>query len=360
MGRGSITRRDFATFLAAFGGGVFLSFKNPVEARAVDDCYSFEDDLGRSAVVPETIRSVLALGVNAQTLLVQLCPDLLVSLVKESEEDDAADYEAAGVSTVVSQLGTGVINSSDIGSVNPGVLETLQPDVMIDAGLPREQLAEDLDRLQDEINVPCLFFDLSFGHLSAAYRRLGLLFGRESRAEVLAEYVESIWVQARSSLREDLVVPLKVLYAPRIDGAGVSSSISVQLAALEHLGVEVIEDVYDYESKTLNFNKIDENPPEIIVFDDLTSGEQLALRQGDVAELWQDVIDRYCIRTITAPARMHSWVRSMVFVQSIGLLWLQQALRGPSDDFVSGEIVQEYYEIFYRYCPLSVDEEHSK
>lgn len=346
-----LTRRAFVFSAAAS----FCLLRKPAEATAAEDRHEFIDDLGRAVVVPQQPGKVVALGINAQTLLVQLCPDCLMSLVKEADESDASDYRAAGISDNVAHFDTGAINSSDIDGVDPGLFKALSPDVMVDAGLRRDGLVEELDELQRQTGVPCFFVDLSFGRLADAYRTLGLMLGCANRANSLAEAVDRIWRNTRDCLLGYGSAPLEVLYAPRMDGAWVSPSIEVQLSALEYLGARVNREAYDYKTSSIDFEAIDGDPPEVIVFDDLSSSEQMSIRQGAIPDLWQSAVDKFCIRTVTAPARMHSWVRSMVFVQSVGLLWLGRILKEPQDDFPESTEVQQFYSLFYGYQPSDIE-----
>lgn len=356
MVRDRFSRRDFSALLLGLAGLPFAYSAGGIdEAFADNQVRTYVDDLDRSVNLPSAVNSVAALGVNAQTLLVQLCPDNLVSLTKVADSSDSLDFEAAGVSDSVVQLGTGVLNSSDIDKVEPDVCRFLYPDLMVDAGLNREGLAEELDELQSATGIPCVFLDLSFGSLADAYRKLGAIFDCGVRAELLACQTESIQADTENCIYDLLGAFPSAVYAPRARGIDVSSSIKVQLDALEHVGAKVVYDAYDFQHHTIDFDALDRTPPEVIVFDDLSSEGQMASRQGEIADTWQEVVDKYCIRTIMAPARMHSWFRSMVFVQSIGLLWLRHVFALSHDDGVFRNEVDQFYELYFGYCPSEVE-----
>jgi iron complex transport system substrate-binding protein len=88
---------------------------------------------------------------------------------------------------------------------------------MLDVGLPKEGLADRLNALQLETNIPYVFIDISFGKLPRAYRTLGSLLGCEARAEALASYVEAAMSEVRE-IANSKELACKVFYAQRERG----------------------------------------------------------------------------------------------------------------------------------------------
>ncbi len=334
-----LTRR---AFLGIASGGVagtlLLGNTDKAYAESPGERRTIEDSLGRSVSVPCSISSVWPRGVYAQAILCQLYPQKMTAVHREIEEGDCRDYVDAGLGWVPSLSETVEEAATD------GLADA--PDVVIDVGMQKEGLRESLDAEETQMGVPHVFVDISFGNLPAAYRFLGNLLGCSARAEVLASYVESVYAET-SSLCFEGGSSRKVFYAPRHRGLQVSSSISVQLDALHHIGVSPITSPYNFDERSIDLMKVMGEMPDLVVFDDLDAFDSLTEFSGEILDIWSAVPSVMDGRFACSPALLHSWFGSALLLQGIGLLWICSVICPDTCSYDIGQRAKEFYELFY-------------
>ena len=346
----AVSRRAFAH--VAFLGAVTL-LVNPFPASAGEqDDRVFTDSLGRNVYVPTTVCAVMPAGDVAQQLVCTLCPELLSSVASEVSVEDAAEYERAGLGDIVNLPETGGSASSGVSGMVADAASWTGASVILDAGVEKEGLSGELNDLQNEQGVPCLFLDVSFGHLGDAYRKLGDLLGREERAEELASYVEASI--SRTAVGDGLDEnPIRVLYAPRHCGLDMHSGYSVQVDAVTHVGAAPVAAPRLPASAMLDVAKLNNIAIDLVIFDDTDSFDQLKSREGEAWDVWKGCSAIADGAFIVSPALIRSWIGSLVNVQSIGVLWLAYVLRsGVSDSKIVHE-AKLFYNLFYG---LEIDE----
>jgi iron complex transport system substrate-binding protein len=306
----------------------------------------FTDDLGRSVRLPSIIDSVTPTGINAQMMLCHLFPEKMASLAMEVPPSDVSDYADANLEDLVELPETGTLLSSSGADIVSEEVVEISPGIMLDVGLPKEGLADKLNALQLETNIPYIFIDISFGNLPNAYRALGSLLGCESRAEALASYVESVMAEVKGvvDLQE---TAYKVFYAQRELGLSVTGGISLQLDAITYAGGIPIVEPYDYANKAVLVDMVGGSEIDWILFDDTDVLEPLLLGEGEAYVVWSEAISSSGAGFAASPALYHSWLGSMVFAQSIGLLWLVSVIWPTHCDFDMDVRAQEFYNLFY-------------
>lgn len=343
------SRRNFLSLslatVGAASAGALLGTKPALGQETRTASYIFTDDLGRNIRVPNIIESVTPTGIHAQTILTELYPQKMASLAMEISESDAADYEEANMDELLELPETGTLLLTSDVDIDSDVVEDISPAIMLDVGLPKEGLTDKLNALQLETNVPYIFIDISFGKLPQAYRSIGRLLGCEQRAEALAEYVESVMDEVGSMVPKQQGAP-KVFYAQRECGLELTSGVSLQLDALFFAGAIPIVEPYDFASKTINFETLSQTPVSWIIFDDTTMLESLQNGEGKAWDIWSNVISMGTSYAVS-PALYHSWFGSLVFAQSIGLLWLCSMFWPQLCNWTIEERAQEFYDLFY-------------
>lgn len=345
---GHPSRRDFISAAVTIAGSVaMLSFPSRASAAAslAPAEVSFADSLGRPSALAMPASSVVPLGIYAQTLMETLYPDALASLAKEVS-GDAEDFAEAGLAGVVGLVETGTPGANFGKGVDPAQIAALAPDIVLQAGVPRAGVAEELERAQSETGVPCVFLDISFGKLQESYRMLGRLLGCEERAEELASYIEDAQARAMAAM-PDGVDKLRVFYGPRVAGRKVTAGVSVQVDVMASLGLEPVTRPYNLEGRTVDFDALAEEDPDFVVLDDTSFPSAFFSCEGEVYELWRGVRAVNEGRFAVAPALMHSILGSAVFAQSIGMLWMAYVVASSRFKYDIVSEMKRFYRLFY-------------
>jgi iron complex transport system substrate-binding protein len=182
--------------------------------------------------------------------------------------------------------------------------------------------------------------------LPDAYRTLGTLLGCEQRAETLAVYVEAVMSEV-TRIADTKETACKVFYAQREYGLAVTGSISLQLDAIASVGAIPVVEPYDYASNQVQLDVLAGVAVDWILFDDTNILESLQQRKGAAWDMWSETILTCDAEFAVSPALFHSWLGSMVFAQSIGLLWLASVVWPASCDYDIEQRAQEFSALFY-------------
>ena len=305
----------------------------------------FEDSLGRSVELGRPASFVVPLGIYAQTMMETLYPGALASLAKEVS-GDAADFAEAGLADIVGLIETGTPGANFGKRVDSAQIAALAPDIVLQAGLPRAGVAEELERVQSETGVPCVFLDISFGKLQESYRMLGRLLGCEKRAEELAWYIEDTQSRAKAAMAGG-VEELRVFYGPRVAGKKVTAGVSVQVDVMSALGLAPVIRPYDFEGRTVDFGALAAEDPDFVILDDTSFPSSFFSCEGEVYELWKGIRAISEGRFAVAPALMHNILGSAVFAQSIGMLWMAYVTTPSRFKYDIASEMVEFYRLFY-------------
>ncbi|MBX9035127.1 TIGR03905 family TSCPD domain-containing protein [Gordonibacter massiliensis (ex Traore et al. 2017)] len=351
MGGKGLSRRQFAQVVSV-GLATVLATGLPTQAFADASSRTFVDSLGREVSVPPSVGAVMPLGEIAQCLVCTLCPETLTSVASEIDETDEREYREAGMDEIAELPETGGGASSGVEDVEPQAAIWTGASIMLDAGLPKNGLADELDALQAEGDTPCVFLDTSFGNLPQAYRLLGDLLGRQGRAEELATYIEGAMARA-ASVRDANCGSCSVFYAPRKTGLEVKSSYTVQADAIAHIGAIPVTSPYVFPDRTVNLAAVDAANVDLVVFDDTDCLASLAAQEGPAWEAWGGVEAVAAGKVAVSPALIYSWFGSLAHVQSIGVLWLASVIWPSSCPYDIALEADTFYRLFYG---LSKDE----
>jgi len=141
----------------------------------------FTDLTGRKLVVPASIRKVYCMSPVCQVLMYTLAPDLLAGWNYEPTPGEKA--------LLVPPYDRLPVLGGWFGRSNTGNLEEIMkihPDVMVSIGDPLANSVS--ERVQAQTGLPVVVGDWNLERLADDYRMLGKLTGRQTRAELLADY----------------------------------------------------------------------------------------------------------------------------------------------------------------------------
>lgn len=342
----SVTRRAFLALAAAGAGLAFI----PMEASAStrQGSSKITDSLMRPVSLGDvTERCIIPLGPNAQALLEMLCPDSLASLVVAISEEatECTDNNILKLDSLSQTGGERGSLRNATSKLRATKADGVKPSLILDVGTPKDNIESELDALERETGIPCAFIDISFGKLPDAFRRISVLLGCVSRGEELASATERALELSMAS--SEYATPAKVFYAPREKGTKVGSGVSVQAAAIEHVGAQPVTSAYDLSNRTVSFATLLENDPDMVVFDDTDITSLLKDKDDEASFQWNRIPAIEWSRFIVSPSLMKSWFGSIVLVQSAGVLWLSKMLHPESSSYDLAAEIRDLYSLFY-------------
>ena len=159
------------------------------EEEPAPETVTVTDDCGRTVEIPGEITRIVPTGGLAQIALFALVPDLFVGLANEWSETAGPYIDSAYLDLPV--LGT-LYGSADL---NLEELAVTDPQLIIDLGEAKKTIVEDMDNMQDQTSIPSIHIEASLATMADAYRKLGVILGREERAEELAAFCEKVYVR---------------------------------------------------------------------------------------------------------------------------------------------------------------------
>lgn len=346
-------RRMLAALLAAVIFGLAFSGCGQMDASSVTGgSREFTDSLGRTVTLPEKVTKIAPSGTLAQVYLYPLCADMFVgSCSKFSDEAKKYIPEEFFEKPEIGQL-------YDLSAeLDLEMLLRLSPDVIIDLGESKANMAEELDQLTAQTGIPFVHIDATVATAPSAYRKLGELLGREEQAEALAKWCEDTYSDVESMMA-------------RIDGDGARLSL---VYCLDYQGSMNVLTRGTFHSDTIDM--LSNNIAELENANRSSAGtpvdmEQLMLWNPDVivfaansfydeavsSQAWQQLDAVKNARVYETPFGPYGWLSSPPSVQRyLGMLWLGEVLYPEYTDYDLQEKVTEYYKLFYDYTLTDAD-----
>ncbi len=339
-------KKSFVKGLLTFAMVLLVAFSvsaQPVEEQAtVATTQIFVDDLGREVELPSDIQRIAPSGSNAQVIVYQICPEKLCGLAaslsaKEQEIylDSLADLPAFG--TLYGKKK----------NLNKETVIMANPDVFIDVGDikgSKEDMAAELDQVQEDIGVPVIFFEANIYNYESVFERLGTLLGYEERGKQLAAYAK----EAREFALENPRDGKTVYFTSSADGleaylAEKSHSEAISVAG----GKNVVSSKIAQSNGTVSLETLYTLNPEIIL---CTSEE--GYKTITTSAEWANLDAVKNGQVYKTPSLPHGFVTGPPCSNRIiGLFWLTYIMYPERNvDIVAKTI--EFYSLFY-HCELT-------
>ena len=349
------SRRYFIKLASsAVASAVLLGMNAPTEAFADEQCSVVTvDSTGRFVSLPHEFGGVVPAGNCAQSLLMTLCPERLLSLASPLGDDEVSSYAKEGLGGLASLPVTGDIYPymDSVTDATAGI--STDSALFVDAGFSRVGLADKLDLLESKASSPAMFMDASFGNLPSAYRILGNILGYERRAECLASFIEDIFSEIEEK-RESVEESPKVLLAGGSLGVSDRNGGMFRDVA-RYVGGEPVLPPLDasgvIDPASLAIGSVD-----VAVFNDPSCFKSIVLYEGSAYEVWGERVYAVVNKTLAlAPYFLYRWIGSVLSMQTIGMAWLANLLHPGVYQFDLYSIVGDFYRLFFGY-ELSEDE----
>lgn len=315
-------------------------------SEASTETVQFTDDAGRTVEVPATIDRIAPSGHTANQVLLTMAPEKMVGLSQELSE---SQQKYLGSQIDVASLPVfGEIFGAK-GDLNKEAVAAADPQVLIDTGEMKDGIAEDLDALQEQLGIPCVFIETKLDDYGAAYEKLGELLGMEERGTELSEYCQQAYDEVTSvmeTIPEDERV--SVLYLLGEDGTNVIGKDTYQAQVVDMFAnnVAVLENASNKGTGSeSSLEQIALWDPEMIIFGYGSIYDTVA---DDPA--WDGISAIDSGNYYEAPGTPYNWLNNPPTVnQVMGMQWLPRLLYPDKFDDTIADVTKSYYQTFYGY-----------
>ena len=305
----------------------------------------FTDDAGRDVEIPAEITRIVPSGPLAQIVLFAIAPEMFVGLA--AKWSDAAQGIIPQEAFDLPYFGQ-LYGSADL---NVEELALAGPQVIIDVGEAKGSIVEDLDTLQAQTTIPCVFVSANLQTIPQTFRTLGNLLGREEKGEALAQFCERVYSRTEAIMEQVGENKINALYILGEEGLNVLANGSYHAELIDMLtnNIAVVDNpVGKGSGNEVTLEQICLWNPDFIVFAPGSIYSTVALQDA-----WSQITAVANGDYIEVPDVPHNWMGSPPSVQRyLGMIWLTAELYPEFCDYdVKAEIL-EYYSLFYG-CTLT-------
>lgn len=323
----------------------------PAETASEPQTREFTDDTGRTVTIPVNVTSVAVSGPLTQIYMISIAADIMAG----SANDFSVEAEKYLSPALLSLPPLGQLYGGK-GTMDLEALLAANPDMVVDVGEAKGNIVEDLDNLTEQTGIPFVHIDATTETAPEAYRRLGVLLGKEEKAEEIAVYLEGILAEVNSIMEKVDAdgARKKIVYCLGDKGLNVLASASFHADTINVVAenVAVLDDVVSSGAG----NEVDMEQlliwnPEIIIFAPDSIFDQIGSDP-----VWQQLDAVRNGEFFITPSGPYGWLQSPPSVQRyLGLMWMCSLLYPDYCTYNLQEKVTEYYQIFYDH-ELTADE----
>ena len=305
----------------------------------------FTDDLGRNISIPENITRIAVTGPLTQIYILPIASDMMVGYANEFSIN-AQKYIP---DTFLNLPALGQLYGGK-GTMDLEALLAAAPEVIIDVGEEKANMAEDLDGLSEQTGIPFVHINATVETAPDAYRKLGELLSREEKGEQLAAYLEEILTRTYAIMDEvDKNNERKtLLYCLGDKGTNVLAEKSFHAETLNIVSDNAakIEDVTPSgDGNEVDLEQIILWNPDVIIF-----APESVYSSVENEKTWQMLDAIKSGEYYETPFGPYGWLQSPPAVQRyLGLMWLTSILYPDYCNFALKDEVIEYYKLFYDY-----------
>ncbi len=311
----------------------------------------FTDSCGREVELPAEITAYVPSGPLAQIILYAIAPEEMVGLAAKwyDSAEGIISEEALGLPYFGQLYGSANLNVEE--------LALAAPQVLIDMGEVKESVAEDLDTLQEQTNIPTVFVESNMEMMPETFRMLGELLGKEEKAEELAAFCEKVYNRTVSIMKKVGDNKVKGLFVVGETGTNVLAYSSYQAETFDMLAdnLAVVESpISKGTGNEVTMEQIALWNPDFILF-----GPNSVYETCVDDSAWSEIKAVKNSNYIEVPEGPHNWMGSPPAVQQyLGLIWLTAQLYPEYCDYDVKAEIMDYYRLFYS-CELT-DEQYEE
>lgn len=327
--------------------GLFIITAQSVSETKEEAAYvSFTDSCGRTVEIPSSITKVAPSGAVATMYFAAIAPEYMCN-VNSAPENAQMVYLPQQLANLPA---TGSLYGSK-STVNYEELIKTGAQILVDIGDYKSSIKEDLDALQAQIGIPCIFIEGNLEHMAQAFRTLGsILEGKEERGEALAAFTEKTVAMAKeNSAKVKDEEKVRVLYTTGADGLGTNAKGSTQAQVLDLVGAEnavVLEKVTNKGGgNVINAEQLYNADPDLIVFSSDSIYDSVA---ND--SVWSNLRAVKEGKYYEIPDKPYNWLSGPPSINMLaGIWWLGNLVYPQYFDYSVEEVIKEYYSLFWNY-----------
>lgn len=304
----------------------------------------FVDSAGRSVEIPEQVEAIAPSGAYAQMFLASLCPDKLLGL-SSSLTRRQKEYLPEGLQGLP-VFGQFYGKNS---TMNFEEIIKASPDVIIDVGEAKKDIAKDMDSIQEQTGIPVVFIESTLETTPETFAKLGVVTDEEERASELAAYCQQV-IDLAASNRERLAEEdvRTVYYGDGEYGTQSAAAGSTHAEVFDMIGADNVTKLDNYSESgadEIPMEEIINWDPEIVFLTEDANYDEI---YEDPA--WASVTAVKEHRVFEVPSSPYNWMDRPPSVQRIlGILWAGNLVYPELYDYDMVKKTQEYYQLFYDY-----------
>jgi len=302
----------------------------------------FTDSAGRQVELPAKITKIIPFGSLAQMFLTAIAPELLCAVSSAYSADEAEFLPAAQAGLPVAGQFYGTAN------FNPEEAARIGPDIIIDIGDFKDNIAADMDGISAAIGIPAVHISAALRSTPGAFRTLGKLLDREEKGEELAQFCERTLSHADTAVVKAGNNRKAVLYCLGKQGLNVLAKGSYHSEILDWMTDN--RAVVDNPASRGSGNETDLEQillwnPDIILF-----GPGSVYDQAGSDPVWKQLAAIKHGRYYEVPRGPYNWMGSPPSINRyLGMLWLGKILYPEFAEYDLYRETAEYYRLFYGY-----------
>lgn len=309
------------------------------DTEAAAETRIFTDSAGRDVEIPADIERIIPSGDMAMMFIWPLAADKLVSVARTPTELQAKYF--GGKTNGLPETGN-LYKTGD--QLNLEEVASLNADIIIDFGEAKDDIASDLDGLQELLGIPCVFISGSLEDSADSYRMLGELLNMPDEAEALAVYIEKVIGTAQEVFKTVEKKDAVVLNGSDSLGCVASGTYFDEIWAYMLNNIAVVEESQMYAATSIDFEQLAEWNPEYIFFYNGAEPENIA-----EDEVWAELSAVKDGKYYSVPAGPYSFVSPPSINRYLAIVWLSEILYPGEFGWDAKEMTQEFYKLFYLY-----------
>jgi iron complex transport system substrate-binding protein len=318
----------------------YTELKASYEAGS-DEVFLFTDSCGREVVLPKRINRISPSGSYAQIMLSSFCPDKLVSLSGRFANSQAQYLDESLVN--LPALGRYYGRNADL---NYEELIRVNSDVIIDIGEQKDNIANDMDGLQEQVGLPVIFILATLPNMDRAYQMIGKALNMADEAAIFERYVRGVLDFAAEHQSEVAARGLRLLFGSGEFGLDVAPKGSVHSNPIDLLGTENVAVLEGTTSTLVDIEQVMIWKPDVVLLSP-AEGYFIDIYKDDI---WASVPAVVNKRVYEVPGKPYIWLDKPPSIQTVlGLEWLGNLLYPDIYDFDIIKRAQDFYRLFWRY-----------
>lgn len=318
---------------------------------AHEGTWTFTDSLGREVTFEGPLTRVAPSGKMAQQCIYALNPDSIIGLTNELTSGEKQYYPERFAQLPV--FGTFYGKKANF---NRETVLAAEPQVVLDIGEQKKNMAEDLDALQEQLGVPVVFVEADLLHMDQAFEVLGELFEMPEEAKTLADYcvatIADVQEKAAAIPEEN---KKSVYYGCWETGLSSSAQGDLHSEVIDLVGAKnVVPADLGHGFVEVDMERLLEWNPDVIILSPNTVYSQV----GE-DEVWQklDAVKNGTYYEI--PADPYNWIDMPPAANRIiGIKWLGNLLYPDVFDYDMVQEAQNFYELFF-HVSLTEEDAHT-